>query len=67
MPNLILSRRLGETIMVGEAAVTVERIHGDNVRLSIQAPREVPVHRREIWEAIRREKITAGLAAINAK
>ena len=55
---LVLSRVKGESIVVGnpgsEVTVTVMEIRGDRVRLSIEAPAEVPVHRQEVWDAIRR-------------
>ncbi|MCX7935047.1 MAG: carbon storage regulator CsrA [Planctomycetota bacterium] len=57
---LVLSRRKDETIMIGdEIEITVVDIKGDTVRLGITAPREVAVHRKEIYEAIKRENIAA--------
>ena len=54
---LILSRKLGEQIVIAEnIVITVVEIRGDQVRLGIEAPREVPVHRKEIYELIQREK-----------
>jgi carbon storage regulator len=53
---LVLSRQRDETIMIGdEVEVTVVDIRGDKVRLGISAPREVSVHRKEVYEAIKRE------------
>jgi carbon storage regulator len=53
---LVLSRQRDETIMIGDdIEVTVVDIRGDKVRLGINAPREVSVHRKEVYEAIRRE------------
>lgn len=53
---LVLSRKLDERIWIGEnICITVVDIRGDKVRLGIDAPREVPVHRAEIKEAIDRE------------
>lgn len=49
---LVLSRKKNESIVVGDAEVTVVEIRGDKVRLGIQAPKELPVHRKEVWEAI---------------
>lgn len=58
--NLVLSRHKDETIIVAPEGhepieVTVVEIRGDKVRLGVEAPREVPVHRREIQDAIDRE------------
>lgn len=54
---LVLSRQRDETIMIGDdIEVTVVDIRGDKVRLGITAPSSIPVHREEVWEAIRREK-----------
>lgn len=53
---LVLSRQRDETIMIGDdIEVTVVDIRGDKVRLGINAPKEVSVHRKEVYEAIRRE------------
>jgi len=61
---LVLSRQRDETIMIGEnIAVTVVDIRGDKVRLGIEAPGEIPVHRREVYEAIQREKRSAANGA----
>jgi carbon storage regulator len=58
---LVLSRQRDESIMIGEnVVVTVVDIRGDKVRLGIQAPGEIPVHRREVYEAIKRENRRAG-------
>ena len=48
MGKLALTRKLGETIMVGEIPVQVVRIAGGTVRLSIDAPREIPIRRAEL-------------------
>jgi carbon storage regulator len=57
---LVLSRQRDESIMIGDnVVVTVVDIRGDKVRLGIQAPHEVPVHRREVYEAIQRENLQA--------
>jgi carbon storage regulator len=54
---LVLSRQVDETIVIGEdIEITVVQIRGRKVRLGIDAPRGVSVHRKEIWEQIRREK-----------
>jgi carbon storage regulator len=53
---LVLSRQRDETIMIGDnVQVTVVDIRGDKVRLGITAPREIQVHRKEVYEAIKRE------------
>ncbi len=53
---LVLSRQRDETIMIGDdIELTVVDIRGDKVRLGIKAPSEVAVHRKEVYEAIRRE------------
>jgi carbon storage regulator len=52
---LILARKIGESVMIGSGiVVTVTRVEGDVVRLGIQAPVDVPVHRQEIYEEIQR-------------
>jgi carbon storage regulator len=53
---LVLSRQRDETIMIGdEIEITVVDIRGDKVRLGINAPSHVPVHRKEVYDAIKRE------------
>lgn len=57
---LVLSRQRDETIMIGdEIEITVVDIRGDKVRLGINAPRAVQVHRKEVYDAIRRENADA--------
>lgn len=54
---LILTRRVGETIMIGEdIAITVLGVTGNQVRIGVNAPKEVAVHREEIYERIQREQ-----------
>ena len=58
---LVLSRGRDESIMIGDkVVVTIVDIRGDKVRLGIQAPGEIPVHRQEVYEAIQRENCKAG-------
>lgn len=55
---LVLSRHRDESIMIGDdVVVTIVDIRGDKVRLGIEAPSDVPVHRQEVYEAIRAAKI----------
>ncbi len=54
---LVLSRRKDESIMIGDdVEITIVDIRGDKVRLGITAPRNISVHRKEVYEAIQREK-----------
>jgi len=54
---LVLSRQKDESIMIGDnVEITIVDVRGDKVRLGINAPREVPVHRKEVYEAIQKEK-----------
>ena len=53
---LVLSRQRDESIIIGDNIVlTVVDIRGDKVRLGIDAPKEIPVHRQEVYDAIQRE------------
>jgi carbon storage regulator len=53
---LVLSRQRDESIVIGDnIVVTIVDVRGDKVRLGIEAPREVSVHRREVYDAIQRE------------
>jgi len=60
-PNmLVLSRHTDESIIIGDnIVVTVVDVRGDKVRLGIEAPTEIPVHRQEVYEAIQRENLRA--------
>ncbi|MBT7444783.1 MAG: carbon storage regulator CsrA [Methylococcales bacterium] len=54
---LILTRRVGESLMIGdEVTVTVLGVKGNQVRVGVNAPKEVSVHREEIYERIKREE-----------
>jgi carbon storage regulator len=57
---LVLSRKKDESIMIGdEVEITIVDVRGDKVRLGITAPKSIPVHRREVYNAIQREKKAA--------
>jgi carbon storage regulator len=57
---LVLTRKVNESIMIGDSIeIVVVEVHGEQVRLGIKAPRSIAVHRREVFEAIQRENITA--------
>jgi carbon storage regulator len=54
---LILTRRVGETVMIGnEVTVTVLGVKGNQVRIGVNAPKDVAVHREEIYDRIKREE-----------
>jgi carbon storage regulator len=58
---LILTRRVGETVMIGnDVTVTVLGVKGNQVRIGVNAPRDVAVHREEIFERIKREEQDGG-------
>lgn len=60
---LVLSRKKNESIVINnDITIVVVEIRGDKVRLGVEAPKEVPVHRREVYDAIHRsdEKVVGG-------
>ena len=63
---LVLSRHRDETIMIGDdIEITVVDIKGDKVRIGINAPRDIQVHRKEVYEAIKRENTDASRVQID--
>ncbi len=61
---LILTRRVGETLMVGDdVSITVLGVKGNQVRIGINAPKEIAVHREEIYQRIKAEQASAASAA----
>ena len=60
---LVLSRKKNESIVINnDITIVVVEIRGDKVRLGVEAPKEVPVHRREVYDAIRRNDAAAAQA-----
>lgn len=58
---LVLSRKRNQTIMIGDdIKIVIVEIRGDKVRVGIEAPSHIPVHRREIYDAIKAERQAAG-------
>lgn len=64
---LVLSRKKNESIVINDdITIVVVEIRGDKVRLGVEAPKEVPVHRREVFDAIHRNKAADEKAASKA-
>ena len=64
---LVLTRKSNQSIMIGdEIEISVLSVMGDKVRIGIQAPRSIPVYRREVYAAIQREREEEGLIAPDA-
>ena len=60
---LVLSRKKNESIVINnDITIVVVEIRGDKVRLGVEAPKEVPVHRREVYDAIKRNEMQGGAA-----
>lgn len=58
---LILSRKAGESIMIGdEIRIVIQAVNGNQVRVGVLAPHDIPVHRQEIYEKIREENRSRG-------
>jgi carbon storage regulator len=61
MAMLVLSRKKNESIVINnDITIVVVEIRGDKVRLGVEAPKEVPVHRREVYDAIHRSELGVG-------
>ena len=64
---LILTRRPGETLIISDnIRVTILDVSGNQIRLGVTAPRDVPVHREEVAERIRAEAANSGLRGVGA-
>jgi carbon storage regulator len=63
---LIITRRPGERIMLGDdVVVEVVEVNGSSVRLGIAAPRSIPIYREEIWQAVKEENAAAAATGID--
>jgi len=56
---LVLDRKINQSIMIGNIEVIVTEVRGEHVKIGVQAPRCVPVHRREVYDVIRAQNIRA--------
>lgn len=65
---LVLARKVGQSIVINDnIELLVIEVRGDIVRLGIDAPRSVPVHRKELFEQIKAENVVASQSQVNAK
>ena len=65
---LVLSRKKNESIVINnDITIVVVEIRGDKVRLGVEAPKEVPVHRQEVYDAIRRNELANGNKAATSE
>lgn len=63
---LVLARKVGQSIVVNDnVEILIIEVRGDQVRLGIEAPRSIPVHRKELLEQIRAENLRAAAAEVN--
>ena len=63
---LVLSRKKNESIVINDdITIVVVEIRGDKVRLGVEAPKEVPVHRREVFDAIHRNEVATAQKAVS--
>lgn len=59
---LILSRKIGQSLVIGEKIVVrILEVSGDNIKIGVEAPRDIPVHRQEVFEAIKEENQAAAM------
>jgi carbon storage regulator len=56
---LVLDRKINQSIMIGNIEVIVTEVRGEHVKIGVQAPRCVPVHRREVYDVIRAQNVRA--------
>jgi carbon storage regulator len=62
---LILTRRIGETVMIGDnVTVTVMDVHGNQVRVGVNAPKDIEAHREEVYERVQAERASARIAKV---